>query len=124
VDSGYYRQTAAALNQTGDKIALGSVRVNKVVSSVFDHGLKSGNCRKNISAVENHSRYSESLGLVGKFAPGKAHERCFDRFVKSRKQIVDVGLRAAGIAPADKMDYFHFIPPKGQIALVKISVLL
>ena len=45
---------------------------------------------------------------VGKIAAAKAHELHIDDLTEIFQQGVDMRPGAAGVAPADEVDYFHF----------------
>ena len=58
--------------------------------------------------VKHHRRDAERGRAVGKIAAAEAHELHVDDLTEIFQQGVYMRPGAAGVAPADEVDYFHF----------------
>lgn len=81
--------------------------MHEVVLPRADQLFERGEVRQKAS-VEHHRRDAERGRTVGKITAAEAHELHVDDLTEIFQQGVDMRPGAAGVAPADEVDYFHF----------------
>ena len=81
--------------------------MHEIVLPRADQLFERGEVRQKAS-VEHHRRDTERGRTVGKITAAEAHELHVDDLTEIFQQGVDMRPGAAGVAPADEVDYFHF----------------
>ena len=101
------RHVHARLEHGAHDVGHGAVAVHEVVLPRADQLFERGEVRQKAS-VEHHRRDAERGRAVGKITAAEAHELHIDDLTEIFQQGVDMRPGAAGVAPADEVDYFHF----------------
>ncbi len=65
---------------------------------------------KGVAALYHVDGYAHFPGVVGKLASHEAEQLCVDRAVQLPQKVEHMGLCAASVAAADKVDNSHFVP--------------
>ena len=85
----------------------GAVAVHEVILPVADDPFECAEvCQK--ALAKHHRRDAERGRAVGKITAAEAHELHVDDLTEIFQQGVNMRPGAAGVAPADEVDYFHF----------------
>ena len=85
----------------------GAVAVHNVILPVADDPFECAEvCQK--ALAKHHRRDTERGRAVGKITAAEAHELHVDDLTEIFQQGVNMRPGAAGVAPADEVDYFHF----------------
>lgn len=85
----------------------GAVAVHNVILPVADDPFECAEvCQK--ALAKHHRRDAERGRAVGKITAAEAHELHVDDLTEIFQQGVNMRPGAAGVAPADEVDYFHF----------------
>ena len=101
------RHVHARAQHGAHDIGHGAVAVHEVVLPRADQLFERGEVRQKAS-VEHHRRDAERGRAVGKITAAEAHELHVDDLTEIFQQGVNMRPGAAGVAPADEVDYFHF----------------
>ena len=84
-----------------------AVAVHEVILPVADDPFECAEvCQK--ALAKHHRRDAERGRAVGKITAAEAHELHVDDLTEIFQQGVNMRPGAAGVAPADEVDYFHF----------------
>ena len=101
------RHVHARLEHGAHDVGHGAVAVHEVIVPRADQLFERGEVRQKAS-VEHHRRDAECGRTVGKITTAEAHELHVDDLTEIFQQGVNMRPGAAGVAPADEVDYFHF----------------